>query len=151
PWAVHLAAGRRPALRNLGQLRPFCSPMRRVRDLSSELRRREAPRREGEAMETSSRSHPETATAPPASSSPAPEGAVGENGLQRGLTARHIRFMALGSAIGTGLFMGSSGAIQTAGPAVLLAYIIGGVAVFMVMRALGEMVVRHPVSGSFGQ
>nr|WP_240740044.1 amino acid permease [Leucobacter triazinivorans] len=59
--------------------------------------------------------------------------------------------MALGSAIGTGLFMGSSGAIQTAGPAVLLAYIIGGAAVFMVMRALGEMVVRHPVSGSFGQ
>ena len=74
-----------------------------------------------------------------------------DGGLQRGLSARHIRFMALGSAIGTGLFMGSSGAIQTAGPAVLLAYIIGGAAVFMVMRALGEMIVRHPVSGSFGQ
>ncbi|WP_200329658.1 amino acid permease [Leucobacter sp. L43] len=74
-----------------------------------------------------------------------------DSGLRRGLTARHIRFMALGSAIGTGLFMGSSGAIQTAGPAVLIAYIIGGAAVFMVMRALGEMVVRHPVSGSFGQ
>ncbi|MBC9943333.1 amino acid permease [Leucobacter sp. cx-328] len=71
--------------------------------------------------------------------------------LKRGLTARHIRFMALGSAIGTGLFMGSSSAIQTAGPSVLLAYIIGGAAVFMVMRALGEMVVRYPVSGSFGQ
>ncbi|WP_336992730.1 amino acid permease [Leucobacter sp. VD1] len=77
--------------------------------------------------------------------------AAGAGGLRRGLTARHIRFMALGSAIGTGLFMGSSGAIQTAGPAVLLAYVIGGAAVFMVMRALGEMVVRHPVSGSFGQ
>lgn len=74
-----------------------------------------------------------------------------EGGLKRGLSARHIRFMALGSAIGTGLFMGSSGAIQTAGPAVLIAYIIGGAAVFMVMRALGEMIVRHPVSGSFGQ
>ncbi|WP_209370179.1 amino acid permease [Brevibacterium renqingii] len=72
-------------------------------------------------------------------------------GLRRGLTARHIRFMALGSAIGTGLFMGSSESIQAAGPAVLLAYIIGGAAVFMVMRALGELVVRHPVSGSFGQ
>lgn len=71
--------------------------------------------------------------------------------LKRGLTARHIRFMALGSAIGTGLFMGSSSAIQTAGPSVLLAYVIGGAAVFMVMRALGEMVVRYPVSGSFGQ
>jgi L-asparagine transporter-like permease len=59
--------------------------------------------------------------------------------------------MALGSAIGTGLFMGSSESIQAAGPAVLLAYIVGGAAVFMVMRALGELVVRHPVSGSFGQ
>lgn len=78
-------------------------------------------------------------------------GVPAQNGLKRGLTARHIRFMALGSAIGTGLFMGSSSAIQSAGPAVLLAYIIGGAAVFMVMRALGEMVVRHPVSGSFGQ
>ena len=71
-------------------------------------------------------------------------------GLKRGLTARHIRIMALGSAIGTGLFYGSAAAIQMAGPAVLLAYLIGGAAVFMVMRALGEMAVRDPVSGSFG-
>ncbi|MBY8947387.1 amino acid permease [Pseudomonas sp. SH10-3B] len=74
-----------------------------------------------------------------------------EKGLKRGLTARHIRFMALGSAIGTGLFYGSASAIQMAGPAVLLAYLIGGAAVFMVMRALGEMAVHNPVSGSFGQ
>ena len=71
--------------------------------------------------------------------------------LARGLNIRHIRFMALGSAIGTGLFYGSASAIQSAGPAVLLAYMIGGAAVFLVMRALGEMAVRHPVSGSFGQ
>ena len=71
-------------------------------------------------------------------------------GLKRGLSARHIRFMALGSAIGTGLFYGSAAAIQMAGPAVLLAYLIGGAAVFMVMRALGEMAVHNPVSGSFG-
>ncbi|WDG55783.1 amino acid permease [Pseudomonas chlororaphis] len=71
-------------------------------------------------------------------------------GLKRGLSARHIRFMALGSAIGTGLFYGSASAIQMAGPAVLLAYLIGGAAVFMVMRALGEMAVHNPVSGSFG-
>ena len=57
--------------------------------------------------------------------------------------------MALGSAIGTGLFYGSASAIQQAGPAVLLAYLIGGAAVFMVMRALGEMAVHHPVAGSF--
>ncbi|MGO3886115.1 MAG: amino acid permease [Mycetocola sp.] len=59
--------------------------------------------------------------------------------------------MALGAAIGTGLFYGSAQAIQAAGPSVLLAYAIGGAAVFIVMRALGEMAVRHPVSGSFGQ
>lgn len=70
--------------------------------------------------------------------------------LLRGLNARHIRFIALGSAIGTGLFYGSAAAIQTAGPAVLLAYLAGGAAVFIVMRALGEMAVRSPVSGSFG-
>ncbi|WP_137823306.1 amino acid permease [Pseudomonas sp. D(2018)] len=70
--------------------------------------------------------------------------------LQRGLSARHIRFMALGSAIGTGLFYGSASAIQMAGPAVLLAYIIAGAAVYMVMRALGEMAVHEPVPGSFG-
>lgn len=74
-----------------------------------------------------------------------------EKGLKRGLNTRHIRFMALGSAIGTGLFYGSASAIQMAGPAVLLAYLIGGAAVFMVMRALGEMAVHNPVSGSFGQ
>src|SRR3954452_6446035 len=63
--------------------------------------------------------------------------------LSRGLNVRHIRFMALGSAIGTGLFYGSASAIQKAGPAVLLAYMIGGAAVFMVMRALGERAVRR--------
>ena len=71
-------------------------------------------------------------------------------GMQRGLTARHIRFIGLGSAIGTGLFYGSASAIRLAGPAVLLAYLISGAAVYMVMRALGEMAVHDPVSGSFG-
>jgi len=70
--------------------------------------------------------------------------------LKRGLNARHIRFMALGSAIGTGLFYGSAKAIEQAGPSVLIAYLIAGAAVYMVMRALGEMAVKDPVSGSFG-
>lgn len=69
--------------------------------------------------------------------------------LVRGLNARHILFIALGSAIGTGLFYGSAKAIQMAGPAVLLAYFIGGAAVFIMMRALGEMAVHDPSSGSF--
>ncbi|SDD85127.1 amino acid permease [Rhodococcus tukisamuensis] len=71
--------------------------------------------------------------------------------LTRGLTARHIRFIALGSAIGTGLFYGSAEAIEKAGPSVLLAYLIGGAAVYIVLRALGEMAVSNPVSGSFGE
>ncbi|EXS28839.1 amino acid permease family protein [Acinetobacter sp. 742879] len=69
--------------------------------------------------------------------------------LQRGLNPRHIRFLALGSAIGTGLFYGSATAIKMAGPSVLLAYIVAGIAIYIVMRALGEMAVQNPVSGSF--
>lgn len=71
--------------------------------------------------------------------------------LTRGLTARHIRFIALGSAIGTGLFYGSAEAIDRAGPSVLLAYLIGGAVIYIVLRALGEMAVSDPVSGSFGE
>lgn len=67
----------------------------------------------------------------------------------KGLRARHIHFIALGSAIGTGLFYGSAGAIQAAGPSVLLVYLLGGAVVYFMLRALGEMAVRHPVRGSF--
>lgn len=69
--------------------------------------------------------------------------------LKRGLSTRHIRFMALGSAIGTGLFLGSADAIGLAGPAVLLAYVIGGAAAYIIMRALGEMSVHNPSAGAF--
>jgi histidine transporter len=72
-------------------------------------------------------------------------------GLSRGLRSRHIRFIALGSAIGTGLFYGSSESIKAGGPAVLLAYLIGGAAVFLVLRSLGEMAVASPSAGSFGE
>lgn len=71
--------------------------------------------------------------------------------LSRGLSLRHILFIALGSAIGTGLFLGSASAIEFAGPSVLLAYVVGGAAVFMVMRAMGEMALAHPVSGAFSE
>ena len=69
--------------------------------------------------------------------------------LLRGLNARHIRFIALGSAIGTGLFYGSAAAIRLPVPPYCWPT-AGGAAVFIVMRALGEMAVRSPVSGSFG-
>ncbi|MEB3753176.1 amino acid permease [Acinetobacter sp. MD2(2019)] len=71
--------------------------------------------------------------------------------LKRGLSTRHIRFLALGSAIGTGLFLGSASAIKQAGPSVLLAYMLAGVAIYVVMRALGEMAVHNPVSDSFSR
>ncbi|MGU3413338.1 phenylalanine transporter [Enterobacteriaceae bacterium C34A] len=69
--------------------------------------------------------------------------------LQRGLQNRHIQLIALGGAIGTGLFLGIGPAIQMAGPAVILGYAIAGIIAFLIMRQLGEMVVEEPVSGSF--
>lgn len=70
---------------------------------------------------------------------------------RRGLKHRHLHFIALGSAIGTGLFYGSAGAIQAAGPSVLLVYLLGGAVVYFMLRALGEMAVRNPHSGSFAE
>lgn len=71
--------------------------------------------------------------------------------LHRGLEERHINLMSLGAAIGVGLFLGSATAIKTAGPAILIAYAIGGVAIFFIMRALGEMAIHNPVAGSFSR
>ncbi|EGO64499.1 amino acid permease [Acetonema longum] len=71
------------------------------------------------------------------------------HGMQRGLKNRHIQMIALGGAIGTGLFYGSAQTIQLVGPAITLSYIIGGIVIFMIMRMLGEMAVDEPVSGSF--
>jgi L-asparagine transporter-like permease len=72
-----------------------------------------------------------------------------EDSLNRGLRERHIRLMALGSTIGVGLFLGSASAIKLAGPAILLSYVLGGIAIFIIMRALGEMAV-HPDRRLFG-
>jgi len=69
--------------------------------------------------------------------------------LERGLEERHVQLMAIGGAIGVGLFLGSASAIQTAGPALLLAYAGGGFILYIIMRALGEMAVEHPIAGSF--
>ncbi|KFL34291.1 MULTISPECIES: amino acid permease [unclassified Sulfurospirillum] len=70
-------------------------------------------------------------------------------GLSRGLKNRHVQLIALGGAIGTGLFLGVSTTVQLTGPAVLLGYALGGFIAFMIMRQLGEMVVEEPVAGSF--
>ncbi|WP_413504763.1 amino acid permease [Serratia grimesii] len=69
--------------------------------------------------------------------------------LKRGLKNRHIQLIALGGAIGTGLFLGIAQTIKMAGPSVILGYTIGGFIAFLIMRQLGEMVVEEPVAGSF--
>lgn len=69
--------------------------------------------------------------------------------LQRRLKNRHIQLIALGGAIGTGLFLGSAPIIQSAGPSIILGYLIGGLIAFLMMRQLGEMIVHEPVTGSF--
>ena len=72
-----------------------------------------------------------------------------EGALTRSLKSRHIQLIALGGTIGVGLFLGSAGAIHKAGPGLLLSYAIGGVAIFFIMRALGELLTYRPVAGSF--
>ncbi|MGO1069003.1 amino acid permease [Lysobacter sp. CA199] len=78
------------------------------------------------------------------SASPAADSRLGH-----ALKSRQLVMMGLGSAIGAGLFLGSGVGVQTAGPAVLLSYLIAGVLVIIVMRALGEMAVMRPTSGAF--
>ena len=69
--------------------------------------------------------------------------------LRKSLKNRHIQLIALGGAIGTGLFYGSSESIALAGPSILLAYLVGGLAIFAIVRALSEMSVEDPKAGAF--
>lgn len=71
--------------------------------------------------------------------------------LNRNLKSRHIEMIALGCAIGTGLFYGASDTIQMVGPAATLAYALGGLFIYFVVRALAEMAVYNPVAGSFSE
>ncbi|BCO33952.1 putative amino acid permease [Mycobacterium heckeshornense] len=82
---------------------------------------------------------------------PKPGTVTADVGYQRGLSARTVQMMAIGGAIGTGLFYGAGGGIEQAGPALILAYVVGGLAIFVVMRALGELLVYRPVSGSMSE
>ena len=73
-----------------------------------------------------------------------------EAGLHRNLTPRQLSMIAVGGAIGTGLFLGSALSVQLAGPGVILSYIGAAGIALTLMWALGEMTIAHPVAGSFG-
>ena len=70
--------------------------------------------------------------------------------LSRQLSSGQLAMIAIGGAIGTGLFLGSSLAVRIAGPGVIVSYLIGAVIALLFMGALSEMAVAHPTAGSFG-
>ena len=75
--------------------------------------------------------------------------AKGEEHLRRNLTNRHIQLIAIGGAIGTGLFMGSGKTISLAGPSIIFVYMIIGFMLFFVMRAMGELLLSNLEYKSF--
>ncbi|GGM72251.1 L-asparagine permease [Longimycelium tulufanense] len=74
---------------------------------------------------------------------------TGDDGYAKSLTNRQVQMIAIGGAIGVGLFLGAGGRLQAAGPGLVLSYAAAGIAAFFVMRALGELVLHRPVAGSF--
>lgn len=80
---------------------------------------------------------------------PALPAAAGDEGYRKALQPRHVGMIAIGGAIGTGLFLGAGGNLAKAGPSLALCYAVCGVFAFFVVRALGEMVLHRPSSGSF--
>ena len=72
-----------------------------------------------------------------------------DSGYHKGLKNRQVQMIAIGGAIGTGLFMGAGGRLAAAGPSLVFAYAICGAFVFLILRALGELVLHRPSSGSF--
>ena len=74
---------------------------------------------------------------------------MSNNELHRSLSARQVRMIALGGTIGVGLFMGATSTIKWTGPSVIFAYLIAGIFLFLIMRAMGEMIYLNPTTGSF--
>lgn len=73
----------------------------------------------------------------------------GDDGYAKSLKPRHIRMIAIGGAIGTGLFLGAGGRLEKAGPSLAIAYAVCGLVAFFVVKALGELIVYRPSSGGF--
>ncbi|MET9887207.1 amino acid permease [Streptomyces sp. NPDC006430] len=74
---------------------------------------------------------------------------AGDEGYSKDLKSRHINMIAIGGAIGTGLFLGAGGRLAGAGPSLAIAYAVCGIFAFFVVRALGELVLYRPSSGAF--
>src|SRR5215470_16679568 len=73
-----------------------------------------------------------------------------EQGLKKQLSAAQIAMVAVGGSIGTGLLLGSGAAIQVAGPAVIVSYVLSALVAWIVAMAMGELSSLHPAAGSFG-
>ncbi|NGN69142.1 amino acid permease [Streptomyces sp. A7024] len=87
-----------------------------------------------------------TPNVPEAAAADAPE-----EGYERGLGSRQVQMIAIGGAIGVGLFLGAGKNIEKAGTSLILMYALAGVVIFFIMRALGELLLYRPVSGSFAE
>lgn len=72
-----------------------------------------------------------------------------DQGYKKDLGNRQVQMIAIGGAIGSGLFLGAGARLHSAGPALMLVYAVAGVFAFLVVRAMGEMVMHRPTSGSF--
>ncbi|MEP6559792.1 MAG: amino acid permease, partial [Nakamurella sp.] len=70
-------------------------------------------------------------------------------GYKQSLNRRHVQMIAIGGAIGTGLFLGSASRLHSTGPALLISYAVVGVIAYFLMRSLGELVLHRPTSGAF--
>ena len=76
----------------------------------------------------------------------APE--ISAEGYKKSLSRRHVQMIAIGGAIGVGLFMGSGGRLASTGPALVLSYLVAGALAYLLMRALGELIMYRQTSGS---
>ena len=69
--------------------------------------------------------------------------------LRRALKLRHVQLIALGGIIGSGFFLSTGAVVSQVGPSVFLAYILGGIIIYLTMLCMGELAVAIPISGSF--
>ena len=74
---------------------------------------------------------------------------AGDSDYHKGLSSRQMQMIAIGGAIGTGLFMGAGGRLAQAGPGIVISYAVCGFFAFLILRALGELVMHRPSTGSF--